>query len=55
VQQGTNSDFLSANQKKTESNKDQAIWTLADITAAEAQFPSPSSWISLLKACSTTK
>jgi mannan endo-1,6-alpha-mannosidase len=53
-QAGPNSDFLPANQTKTEGNDDQGFWGMAAMTAAEVNFQNPPvgspGWVAMAQA-----
>jgi len=53
-QVGTDNDFMTINQTKTEGNDDQSFWAFAAMEAAELGFPNPPStspqWLALAQA-----
>ena len=53
-QTGTDDDYMTPNQTKTEGNDDQGFWGMAAMSAAEQKFPDPPSskpqWLALAQA-----
>lgn len=53
-QTGTDNDYMTPNQTKTEGNDDQGFWGMAAMSAAEQKFPDPPSskpqWLALAQA-----
>ncbi|KAI1617773.1 mannan endo-1,6-alpha-mannosidase [Exophiala viscosa] len=58
-QTGSDNDFMPPNQTKTEGNDDQSFWGMAALSAAENNFPNPSSdepqWLALAQAVFNTQ